>query len=78
MARVSMPEGLAHVNTVEGFWSLVKRGINGVYHAVSPKYLQTYLNEYGFRYNHRKSETPMFVLFLGRVVALASVKVEQP
>ena len=70
--------GLTHVNTVEGFWSLVKRGINGVYHAVSPKYLQSYLNEYGFRYNHRKSETPMFVLFLGRVVALASVKVEQP
>jgi len=69
--------GLTHVNTVEGFWSLVKRGINGVYHAVSPKYLQTYLNEYGFRYNHRKSSVPMFVLLLGRVVALASVKVEQ-
>lgn len=70
--------GLTHVNTVEGFWSLVKRGINGVYHAVSPKYLQSYLNEYGYRYNHRKSETPMFVLLLGRVVALASVRVEQP
>ncbi len=70
--------GLTHVNTVEGFWSLVKRGINGVYHAVSPKYLQTYLNEYGFRYNHRKSAVPMFVLLLGRVVALASVRVEQP
>ena len=70
--------GLTHVNTVEGFWSLVKRGINGVYHAVSPKYLQTYLNEYGFRYNHRKSETPMFALLLFRVVALASARVEQP
>ncbi len=70
--------GLTHVNTVEGFWSLVKRGINGVYHAVSPKYFQTYLNEYGFRYNHRKSSVPMFVLLLGRVVALASVEVEQP
>ena len=70
--------GITHVNTVEGFWSLVKRGINGVYHAVSPKYLQTYLNEYGYRYNHRKSETPMFVLLLGRVVALAPVRVEQP
>jgi transposase-like protein len=69
--------GLAHVNTVEGFWSLVKRGINGVYHAVSPKYLQTYLNEYSFRYNHRKSETPMFGLVLNRVSALAPVaKVE--
>ncbi len=42
--------GINHVNTVEGFWSLVKRGINGVYHAVSPKYLQSYLNEYQYRY----------------------------
>jgi transposase len=71
-------KGINHVNTVEGFWSLVKRGINGVYHAVSPKYLQTYLNEYGFRYNHRKSSVPMFHLILSRVVALAEVKVEQP
>lgn len=78
MVKESMPEGFTHVNTVEGFWSLVKRGINGVYHAVSPKYLQTYLNEYGFRYNHRKSETPMFALLLFRVVALASARVEQP
>jgi transposase len=64
-------EGINHVNTVEGFWSLVKRGINGVYHAVSPKYLQTYLNEYQFRYNHRKSATPMFSLVLNQVQALA-------
>ena len=66
--------GLTHVNTVEGFWSLVKRGISGVYHAVSPKYLQTYLNEYGFRYNHRKAQAPMFSLLLDWVVATA----EQP
>src|SRR5271170_7460842 len=38
-----------HTNTVEGFWSLVKRGISGVYHSVSPKYMQTYINEYTFR-----------------------------
>lgn len=69
-------KGTIHVNTIEGFWSLVKRGINGVYHAVSPKYLQSYLNEYGFRYNHRNSRTPMFSLLLYRVSELA--KVEQP
>lgn len=63
--------GNAHVNSIEGFWSLVKRGIGGVYHAVSPKYLQTYFNEYGFRYNHRNSGIPMFVLLLGRVSLLA-------
>jgi transposase-like protein len=42
-----------HTNTIEGFWSLVKRGIGGVYHAVSKKYLQSYLDEYSFRYNRR-------------------------
>ena len=40
--------GQVHTNSIEGFWFLVKRGIAGVYHAVSPKYLQSYLNEYAF------------------------------
>lgn len=38
--------GDAHTNTIEGFWSLVKRGIGGVYHSVSAKHLQSYLSEY--------------------------------
>jgi len=59
--------GVVHTNTIEGFWSLVKRGIGGVYHSVSPKYLQSYVNEYSFRYNHRDSETPMFQHFLNRI-----------
>jgi len=59
--------GDAHTNTIEGFWSLLKRGINGVYHAVSQKYLQSYIDEYAFRYNHRKDEQPMFLTILGKV-----------
>ena len=59
--------GQIHTNSIEGFWSLVKRGISGVYHSVSPLYLQLYLNEYAFRYNHRKSEVPMFKIFLSRI-----------
>lgn len=59
--------GDIYTNTVEGFWSLVKRGISGVYHYVSPKYLQHYLNEYAFRYNHRNDTRPMFQTFLRRV-----------
>ena len=38
--------GDIHTQAIEGFWSLVKRGIGGVYHNVSAKYLQTYLDEY--------------------------------
>ncbi len=61
-----------HTNTIEGFWSLVKRGIGGTYHSVSAKYLQSYLDEYSFRYNHRDGQEPMFVSLLGRVSELAN------
>lgn len=61
--------GDTHTNTVEGFWSLHKRGISGVYHAVSAKHLQSYVNEYAFRYNHRNDEQPMFTTMLQRVSA---------
>ena len=43
-----------HTNTVEGFFSLLKRGINGVCHHVSEGHLQRYCDEFGFRYEHRK------------------------
>src|SRR5271154_3824824 len=59
--------GDIHTNTIEGFWSLVKRGIGGVYHSVSRKYLQSYLDEYSFRYNRRFSNEPMFVSILEQV-----------
>jgi transposase len=45
--------GDIHTNTIEGFWSQLKRSIDGTYHAVSPKYLQSYVNEFTWRYNHR-------------------------
>ena len=57
---------MEHTNTIEGFWSLVKRGLGGVYHSVSKKYLQTYLNEYSFRYNHRACGNLIFPLILDR------------
>lgn len=42
-----------HTNTIEGFWSLLKRGIIGIYHQVSPKHLHRYCHEFGYRYNTR-------------------------
>ncbi len=61
--------GDVHVNTLEGFWSLVKRGIDGVYHSVSAKHLQGYLNEYAWRYNHRDDGKAMFELALLRAAS---------
>jgi transposase-like protein len=59
--------GDVHTQTIEGFWSLIKRGIGGVYHSVSQKYLQTYLDEYSFRYNHRNEGNLIFTSLLKRV-----------
>jgi len=58
--------GDVHTNTIEGFWSLVKRGIGGVYHVVSANHLQEYLNEYTWRYNHRNGGRAMFETLLLR------------
>lgn len=66
--------GDVHVNTLEGFWSLLKRGISGVYHSVSAKYLQDYLNEYAWRYNHRKDATPMFQTLLNACAEDAALR----
>ncbi len=48
--------GEIHSNTIEGFFSTVKRGLNGIYHSVSKEHLGSYLSEFEFRYNHRDLE----------------------
>jgi transposase-like protein len=45
--------GVAHTNTIEGYFSILKRGITGTYHHVSPQHLKRYLAEFDFRYNER-------------------------
>ena len=47
--------GDIHTNTIEGYWSFIKRSISGCYVSVSPKYLQSYLDEYSYHYNHKTS-----------------------
>jgi transposase-like protein len=44
-----------HTNTVEGYFSILKRGVYGVYHHVSEKHLHRYLAEFDFRYNEREA-----------------------
>ena len=62
--------GRAHTNNIEGMWSNVKRGIDGVNHAVSPKHLQSYLDSYVYRFNHRNDSTPMFSQLLGKAASV--------
>jgi IS1 family transposase len=56
--------GAIHTNTIEGFWSLVKRGMVGTLHRVSKKYLPPYVAEFQFRYNN-----PMNADIFGTAIA---------
>ena len=49
-------DGFRHTNTIEGFWALLKRGLFGQFHSVSPRHLQRYVDEFCFRYNLRGFE----------------------
>jgi transposase-like protein len=67
--------GDSHTNTMEGFWSLLKRGVIGIYHSVSSKYLQKYLDEFSFRYNTKElSENERFNFMLATVSSQLSYK----
>jgi len=55
-ARGQYVVGAVHTNTIEGFWSLIKRGMIGTFHKVSKKYLPLYVAEFQFRYNNRNNE----------------------
>ncbi|MGA8150097.1 MAG: IS1595 family transposase [Terriglobales bacterium] len=52
--------GNVHTNTVENYWSLLKRGIIGSFHQVSVKHLPLYLNEFSYRYNRRFEQETLF------------------
>ncbi len=64
---VYVVDGIYHTNTLEGFWSLLKRGIIGIYHSVSTKHLGRYLVEFSQRYQTRKiNEVDRFNYFLSK------------
>ena len=58
-------EGNVHTNTIENFWSVLKRGLYGIYHQVSEKHLERYLDEFSARFNTRSlTSNERFVKFL--------------
>lgn len=56
-----------HTNGIESFWAILKRGIYGIFHHVSVKYLQRYVDEFCFRLNYRK-EKEAFEKIIGLAV----------
>lgn len=65
-------DGETHTNTIEGFWSQLKRSIFGIYHFVSAKHLQRYVDESVFRYNtcKQKSSDRFKLMFLSSIVVV--------
>ncbi len=61
--------GDVYTQNIEGFWSHLKRGLRGVYRNVSPKYLQSYTDEFAFRYNYRKEPDKIFEKLLIQTIA---------
>lgn len=58
--------GNVHVNTIEGFWSQVKRPITGTHRYISPKHAQSYLDFFAFQHANRASSVPLFLVLLRR------------
>lgn len=64
--------GLHHVNSIEGFWSHLKRGIRSTHASVSRKHLEKYVSEFAFRFNNREAPEAMFQRMLAQISRPAS------
>jgi transposase len=63
-------DGPVHTQTIEGFFGNFKMGVRGAHHSISRKWLQGYLNEWAWRYNHRHDGLPLFRSILFRAASV--------
>ncbi len=71
--REYVTEDGTHINALEGFWALFKRGIVGQYHHVTVRYLPRYLDEFSYRFDHRGTDmSELFGRTLARAVGVSS------
>lgn len=68
--------GEVHTCTIDGYWSLLKRGIIGRFHQVSTEHLHRYLDEFQFRWNHREVQT-IFLLVIAALVTGSAMPYKQ-
>jgi transposase-like protein len=66
--------GDKHTNNIEGYWSILKRGIVGTFHSVSPQHLQRYCDEFAHRYNNRLQ--PVDTKFAESIKQFAGVRLK--
>ena len=69
-------DGKAHINGMENFWAMLKRGYYGTYHRLSPLHLQKYVNEFAGRHNQRPLDTidQMRIVAVGLIGKLLTYK----
>ena len=66
--RKEFVRGEVHTNTMDGFWSHIKRSIRGTYKVISKKHLQYYLDAFVFHYNNRYNDRERFSVLLGMIL----------
>ena len=63
--------GEVHVNSLENFWSHVKRSVRGTHKVISKKYLQSYLDGFVFHYNNRHNDNQRFLTLLDALLRVS-------